>query len=192
MNNIHTSGNAGAGGLAGVALAPAGAADAAKDEYRYGFHDPEEYVYRTPKGLTRETVEEISRRKDEPEWMLEKRLEGLRLFQRKPMPRWGATLHYVEGCTALGLGPPVGRTADPRRRGLVSFNVEGIHAHDVGCVLDAEGVAVRTGHMCSQPALRHLGIESCVRASFALYNGREDLDRLSADLEKTVEFFKAR
>ncbi len=79
-----------------------------------------------------------------------------------------------------------------RRSGLVSFNVEGIHAHDVGCVLDTEGVAVRTGHMCSQPALAHLGIGSCVRASFALYNGRTDLDRLVAGLEKTVDFFSAR
>ncbi len=78
------------------------------------------------------------------------------------------------------------------RSGLVSFNVEGIHAHDVGCVLDSEGVAVRTGHMCSQPTLQHLGIGSCVRASFALYNGREDLDRLVAGLAKTVDFFKAR
>jgi cysteine desulfurase/selenocysteine lyase len=83
--------------------------------------------------------------------------------------------------------------ADSRRRsGLVSFNVEGLHAHDVGCLLDSEGVAVRTGHMCSQPALRHLGLESCVRASFALYNGREDLDNLVNGLEKTIEFFRAR
>ncbi len=85
-----------------------------------------------------------------------------------------------------------GPTIPASRSGLVSFNVAGIHAHDVGCVLDAEGVAVRTGHMCSQPALRHLGLESCVRASFALYNSREDLDRLTAGLEKTVVFFNAR
>lgn len=95
-------------------------------------------------------------------------------------------LAAIPGVTVYG-------PADIRRRsGLVSFNVEGLHAHDVGCVLDAEGVAVRTGHMCSQPALRHLGIASCVRASFALYNGREDLDRLVAALEKTIDFFKGR
>jgi len=83
--------------------------------------------------------------------------------------------------------------ADPEcRSGLVSFNVEGIHAHDVGCVLDTEGVAVRTGHMCAQPSLHHLGIESCVRASFALYNGSEDLDRLVAGLEKAIGFFGTR
>jgi cysteine desulfurase/selenocysteine lyase len=95
-------------------------------------------------------------------------------------------LAAIPGVTVYG-------PSEPRlRSGLVSFNVEGIHAHDVGCVLDAEGVAVRTGHMCSQPALRHLGIESCVRASFALYNSREDLRRLTAGLEKTVDFFNAR
>lgn len=95
-------------------------------------------------------------------------------------------LASIPGVTVYG---PV----DPQQRsGLVSFNVDGIHAHDVGCVLDTEGVAVRTGHMCSQPALRHLGIQSCVRASFALYNGRQDLDQLVAGLEKTVAFFEAR
>ncbi len=95
-------------------------------------------------------------------------------------------LAAVPGITVYG-------PADPRRRsGLVSFNVEGIHAHDVGCVLETEGVAVRTGHMCSQPALAHLEIGSCVRASFALYNGRDDLDRLTAGLEKAVDFFGSR
>ena len=79
MDNPFTTERAGAKGLADVAPPP-GMTDAARDEYRYGFHDPEEYVYRTPKGLTRDTVEEISRRKGEPAWMLETMLEnGIRV-----------------------------------------------------------------------------------------------------------------
>ncbi len=96
MDNLANSDRTGRGVAPAVVPPVAGMTDAAKDEYRYGFHDPEEYVYRTPKGLTRETVEEISRRKGEPQWMLEKRLEGLKLFQRKPMPRWGADLSGID------------------------------------------------------------------------------------------------
>ena len=113
-------------------------------------------------------------------------MEQVRRHDRELAGEAWERLAAIPGVTVYG-------PKNPRlRSGLVSFNVEGIHGHDVGCVLDAEGVAVRTGHMCSQPALRHLGIESCVRASFALYNGREDLDRLAAGLGKAVAFFKTR
>jgi len=114
---------------------------------------------------------------------------GLARVRRHDRHLAGETFERLSAIPGVAVYGP----ADSRQRsGLVSFNIEGLHAHDVGCVLDAEGVAVRTGHMCSQPALRHLGIESCVRASFSLYNGREDLDRLVAGLEKTIDFFKAR
>ncbi|MHC4942762.1 MAG: Fe-S cluster assembly protein SufB [Planctomycetota bacterium] len=66
------------------------------EEYRYGFHDPENYVFRSGKGLNRELVEEISRMKNEPDWMLERRLEGFEIFSRKPMPRWGADLSSID------------------------------------------------------------------------------------------------
>lgn len=59
-------------------------------EYKYGFRDEEDYVFKSGKGLTRETVEEISSMKDEPEWMLEYRLKALEHFQKRPMPNWGA------------------------------------------------------------------------------------------------------
>lgn len=79
---------------------------------------------------------------------------------------------------------------DPARRsGLIAFNVAKLHAHDVGSVLDSVGVAVRTGHLCAQPTLRHLGIGSCVRASFALYNDGADVDRLVEGLRRTARYF---
>jgi cysteine desulfurase/selenocysteine lyase len=78
------------------------------------------------------------------------------------------------------------------RSGLISFNIKGIHAHDAGTLLDSFGVAVRTGHMCAQPLLRYLDLNSCVRASFALYNGSSDVERLVEALIRTAEYFGVR
>ena len=75
------------------------------------------------------------------------------------------------------------------RVGVLSFTVEGVHPHDVGTVLDLEGVAVRTGHLCAQPLLHRLGVPAVVRASLALYNTRNDLDALAAALRKVRETF---
>lgn len=65
-------------------------------DYQYGFHDPDVSVFRTQKGLTKEVVEEISRRKNEPEWMLEFRLKSLEHFYAKPMPTWGGDLTELD------------------------------------------------------------------------------------------------
>jgi len=59
------------------------------EEYKYGFHDKDVSVFRSGKGLTREVVEEISRMKEEPQWMLDFRLKALDTFYKKPMPQWG-------------------------------------------------------------------------------------------------------
>ena len=65
-------------------------------EYKYGFHDPENYVFKSGMGLTRELVAEISRMKGEPEWMLEFRLSSLETYKKKPMPKWGADLSGID------------------------------------------------------------------------------------------------
>ena len=65
-------------------------------EYQYGFHDKDVSVFRTKKGLTKEIVEEISRMKGEPEWMLEFRLKSLEIFYSKPMPQWGGDLKELD------------------------------------------------------------------------------------------------
>lgn len=70
-----------------------------------------------------------------------------------------------------------------RRFGVVSFNVQDVHPHDVATILDAGGVAVRAGHHCAQPLMEFLGIGSCCRASVALYNTEEDIDALLNGLE---------
>ncbi|MEW4355214.1 cysteine desulfurase [Streptococcus pneumoniae] len=76
-----------------------------------------------------------------------------------------------------------------KRSGVISFNLKGLHPHDVATALDYEGVAVRAGHHCAQPLLAYLGVQSTVRASFYLYNTKEDCDKLIDALEKTKEFF---
>ena len=82
-----------------------------------------------------------------------------------------------------------GPSAVTERGGVVSFNLEGLHPHDVGTVLDAEGIAVRSGHHCAKPLMRRLGVVATVRASFYLYNAREDVDRLITALHAVKAFF---
>jgi len=72
---------------------------------------------------------------------------------------------------------------------VLSFVLEGIHPHDVGTVLDQEGIAVRTGHHCAQPVMDRFGVPATVRASLALYNTREDIDRLVQGLHTVREVF---
>ncbi|QHS23145.1 cysteine desulfurase [Virgibacillus sp. MSP4-1] len=75
------------------------------------------------------------------------------------------------------------------RAGLVTFNLDGVHPHDVATVLDQDGIAVRAGHHCAQPLMKWLNVTATARASFYLYNTREDIDILVAGLRKTKEFF---
>ncbi|QRY44024.1 cysteine desulfurase [Mycolicibacterium boenickei] len=83
----------------------------------------------------------------------------------------------------------IGPTTTEHRGSPVSFVVDGIHAHDVGQVLDDEGVAVRVGHHCAWPLHRHFGIAATARASFAVYNTLDEVDRLVAGIKRAVEFF---
>lgn len=93
---------------------------------------------------------------------------------------------------ALGQIPGVrivGPTTTEARGGAVSFVVDGIHAHDVSQVLDDDGVAVRVGHHCAWPLHRRLGVQSTVRASFALYNTVDEVEALARSLRRAKEFF---
>lgn len=92
-----------------------------------------------------------------------------------------AKLGAIEGLTIYG--PHQGRV------GLVTFNLDDIHPHDVATVLDAKGIAVRAGHHCCQPLMRWLNVSSTARASFYLYNTEEDIDRLAQALRETKEYF---
>jgi len=76
-----------------------------------------------------------------------------------------------------------------RKAAILSFVLDGVHPHDVGTVLDAEGVAVRTGHHCAMPVMEHFRVPATVRASFALYNTRSDVDALFGAVRKAQEVF---
>lgn len=92
-------------------------------------------------------------------------------------------LQAVEGLTIYGSEDLA------QRSGVISFNLAGLHPHDVATALDYEGVAVRAGHHCAQPLLSYLGVAATVRASFYLYNTKADCDKLIEALQKTKEFF---
>ena len=76
-----------------------------------------------------------------------------------------------------------------KKASIMSFVLDDIHPHDIGTILDQEGIAVRTGHHCAQPLMERFGVSATVRASFGIYNTREDVDRLAAGLKKTLEIF---
>ena len=73
---------------------------------------------------------------------------------------------------------------------VISFNIKGVHPHDVASILDSVGVCVRSGNHCAQPLMRFLGIDSTCRASFSIYNTKEDVDRLVQGLQKVYDMFK--
>jgi cysteine desulfurase/selenocysteine lyase len=77
----------------------------------------------------------------------------------------------------------------PEKASILSFVLEGVHPHDIGTVLDQEGVAVRTGHHCAQPVMQFFGVPATARASLAMYNTREEIDALVAGLGRVREVF---
>ena len=95
-------------------------------------------------------------------------------------------LEQLQAIDGLRIAGPL--TAE-KRGGAIAFAVEGVHPHDLGQVLDAEGVAIRTGHHCAWPAHRGLDLQSSARASFYLYNTLEEVDVLVASVAKAKEFF---
>ncbi len=76
------------------------------------------------------------------------------------------------------------------RGGVISFNLKGAHPHDVAQILDSEGIAIRSGHACAMPLMQRLGVESVCRASFYIYNTKDDVDALTTGLEKVKEVLK--
>ncbi len=82
----------------------------------------------------------------------------------------------------------IGTAAD--KTGVLSFVVEGVHPHDLGTILDTQGVAIRAGHHCAQPLMERFDVPATARASLGLYNVREDLDKLAAAIRHAIELFR--
>jgi len=88
----------------------------------------------------------------------------------------------ISGVTIHGLAA--------ERGGAVSFSIDGVHPHDIATILDGEGIAIRSGHMCAQPLMAHLNVPALARASFYVYNMKEEIDRLIVGIEKVKKIFK--
>jgi cysteine desulfurase/selenocysteine lyase len=97
-------------------------------------------------------------------------------------------LAYATGALAAVPGVRLIGTAR-EKASVLSFVLDGVHAHDVGTILDREGVAIRAGHHCAMPVMQRFGVAATARASFALYNTREDADALVAAMHKVIEVF---
>jgi cysteine desulfurase / selenocysteine lyase len=113
-------------------------------------------------------------------------LEGLGL-DRVAAHEHALLVHGTERLSALPGLRLVGTARE--KASVLSFLVDGVHAHDVGSILDGEGIAVRTGHHCAMPVMTRLGIAATARASLGVYNTREDIDALVEGLAKVREVF---
>jgi len=97
-------------------------------------------------------------------------------------------LRYATECLSAIEGVRIIGTAR-EKLGVLSFVIDDIHPHDIGTILDQEGIAVRAGHHCAQPVMRRLNVPATARASFAFYNTREEVDALARTVEKVIEIF---
>ena len=101
--------------------------------------------------------------------------------------------YAMDELAGLGFVDLIGPAEADRHHGVISFNVRGVHPHDVASILDTSGVCIRAGHHCAQPLLAWLGVENlaCCRASLAFYNDRADIDALVAGLGTVWSTFHA-
>ncbi len=90
-------------------------------------------------------------------------------------------LSAIEGVTIIG-------TAE-EKASVLSFTIENVHPHDIGTILDQQGIAVRAGHHCAQPVMQHFNVPATARASFAFYNTREEVDKLADAISKVIDVF---
>jgi cysteine desulfurase/selenocysteine lyase len=109
-------------------------------------------------------------------------LDRITAHERKVLAHATERLREINSVSLIGTAP--------EKAAILSFNLEGVHPHDVGTILDREGVAVRTGHHCAQPVMDRFDIAATVRASFGLYNTVEEADALVAALRRVQEIFR--
>ena len=108
-------------------------------------------------------------------------LEGAFAHEQDLLEYATTVLGKIDGLRIIG--------APVEKVGVLSFDLGDIHPHDIGTILDQEGIAIRTGHHCAQPVMAHFGIPATARASFAFYNTRDDVDRLEYGVRKVLDLF---
>ena len=110
-------------------------------------------------------------------------MENIHAYEQELVDYVLPKLQAIDGLTVYG------PEDSSQHAGVIAFNIDGLHPHDVATALDYEGVAVRAGHHCAQPLINHLGISSAARASFYIYNTKEDCDKFVEAILATKEFF---
>ncbi len=115
------------------------------------------------------------------DWLSAIGLDAVAAHEDELLRYAGAEVGRIPGVTLIGTAP--------ERASILSFALDGVHAHDIGQVLDLEGVAIRAGHHCAQPVMQRFGVAATARASFALYNTRAEVDALVAGLFKVKQVF---
>jgi cysteine desulfurase/selenocysteine lyase len=108
--------------------------------------------------------------------------EALEAHERDLLSHGTRVLQEIPGVRLIGTAP--------RKVAVLSFVVEGVHPHDLGTIVDSEGVAIRTGHHCTQPLMDRFGVPATARASIGIYNTRQDLDALGSAVRKAIEIFR--
>ncbi|MCG6923276.1 MAG: cysteine desulfurase [Acidobacteria bacterium] len=116
------------------------------------------------------------------EWLEGLGLEAVAAHEDELLAYGTELLSAIPGLRLVGTAPD--------KAGVLSFVLDGVHPHDIGTILDYEGVAIRTGHHCAQPVMDRYGIPATARASLACFNTREDLDALARGIGKVQEMFK--
>jgi cysteine desulfurase/selenocysteine lyase len=114
------------------------------------------------------------------DWVEQLTLEAIHAHESALVAETRAALSAIPGITLYG---------PEDSAGIVSFNVDGVHAHDTATILDDAGVAVRAGHHCAQPLMRWLGVEATARASFAAHSDRSDVEALVSGIEQVKRIF---
>jgi cysteine desulfurase / selenocysteine lyase len=108
-------------------------------------------------------------------------LDAIAAHERELTAYATGVLQAIPGVRIIGTAP--------QKSSIVSFVMDGVHPHDIGTIVDREGVAIRTGHHCAQPVMERFGVPATARASIAMYNTREEIDRLGHALRKVREVF---
>lgn len=108
--------------------------------------------------------------------------DAIAVYEHKLLEYGTRALSQIEGLEIVGNAR--------NKASVISFNIEGVHAYDLGVLLDKQGIAIRTGHHCCQPLMNFLGIEGTARASFAFYNTKEEIDCLVSGIERVLKMLK--
>jgi cysteine desulfurase/selenocysteine lyase len=109
-------------------------------------------------------------------------LEAIGAYEHELLEHATQALQAVPGVRLIGTAR--------HKSALVAFTLDGVHAHDLGTILDAEGIAIRTGHHCAMPVMEFYGVPATARASFAFYNTHEEIERLAAGVRRAHEVFR--